>query len=154
MPFQVGNTYGGKRENSGRPPKIKKEIEKAAAEIAREFINRSVKPVMATYFQLAHGRIVNKWHEGEIVGKEFEADAATTRHFVDKLLPDEQAHQIPSLTVNFNHYHNSVSLHASGLPGAVLGGNGKGRKEGVEGVASEIGQGQNGLEFHHFEDVS
>jgi hypothetical protein len=96
MPFQVGNTYGGKRKNSGRPPKIKKEIQKAAAEIAREYINRSVKPVMATYFQLAHGRIVNKWHEGKIVGEEFEADAATTRHFVDKLLPDEQARQIPS----------------------------------------------------------
>jgi hypothetical protein len=96
MPFQVGNTYGGKRKNSGRPPKIKKEIQKAAAEIAREYINRSVKPVMATYFQLAHGRIVNKWHEGKIVGEEFEADAATTRHFVDKILPDEQDKQSPT----------------------------------------------------------
>ena len=64
-------------------------VQRAAKEIARAYIEASVKPVLATYFQLAHGRIVNKWHEGKIVGQEFEADAGTTRHFIDKLLPDE-----------------------------------------------------------------
>jgi hypothetical protein len=131
MPFQVGNTYGGKRENSGRPPKIKKEIEKAAAEIAREFINRSVKPVMATYFQLAHGRLVNKYHEGLIVGQEFEADAPTTRHFVDKLLPDEQQTQNPSnLTIliaqaTIQRHNPEAGLRSDSLQILVSGDNGK-----------------------------
>src|SRR5688500_10214878 len=89
MPFQPGNKLTVRRRNSrgGRPSKQRKEIQKAAREIARQYIDASVKPVMQTYFQLAHGRLVNKYHEGKIVGQEFEADAATTRHFIDKILP-------------------------------------------------------------------
>ena len=90
MPFQKGNKLapGGARPNSGPKSKERHEIEQTASEIAYRYIETSVKPVMHTYFQLAHGRLVNKWHDGEIVGQEFEADAATTRHFVDKLLPE------------------------------------------------------------------
>jgi hypothetical protein len=89
MPFQPGNKLTARRKNhnGGRPSNQKKEIQKAAREIARQYIDASVKPVMQTYFQLAHGRLVNKYHEGKIVGQEFEADAATTRHFIDKILP-------------------------------------------------------------------
>ena len=90
MPFQKGNKLspGGKKGGKGgRPSKEKKEIQKAAAEIAREYIERSIKPVLHTYFQLAHGRLVNKYHEGQVVNQEFEADAPTTRHFIDKLMP-------------------------------------------------------------------
>jgi hypothetical protein len=89
MPFEKGNKLGkGGPRGGGRPSKTKQEIKRAAAEIARDYIEASVKPVVQTYFQLAHGRLVNKWHEGKIAGQEFEADAATTRHFIDKLLPD------------------------------------------------------------------
>lgn len=88
--FQRGHKLakGGKRPGAGRKRKEEVAIRKAAAQVAKEYIEASVKPVMHTYFQLAHGRLVNKYHEGAIVGQEFEADAATTRHFVDKLLPE------------------------------------------------------------------
>jgi len=93
MPFKAGEKLpgqGGYRANAGRPKKQEADIRQAAAVLARQYIDTSVKPVMHTYFQLAHGRLVNKYHEGKIVGQEFEADAATTRHFVDKLLPDDK----------------------------------------------------------------
>ena len=92
MPFQPGNKLTAKRKNhnGGRPSNQKREIQKAAREIARDYIEASVKPVMMTYFQLAHGRLVNKYHEGKVIGQEFEADAATTRHFIDKILPPVQ----------------------------------------------------------------
>lgn len=89
--FQKGHKFakGGKRNPpGGRPTKEQKEIERKAADLAREYIERSVKPVMHSYFQLAHGRLVNKYHEGVIIGQEFEVDAPTTRHFVDKLVPE------------------------------------------------------------------
>lgn len=125
--FEKGHKLakGGKREGAGRPSNQQKEIAKAAAEIAKDYIERSVKPVMLTYFQLAHGRIVNKWHEGKIVGQEFEADAATTRHFVDKLVPtskqepdgDPQAR--PIYFVQFN------ALSQGGLPSKEIVVNGE-----------------------------
>lgn len=88
--FKKGNKLakGGRRKGAGRKPDNFVQVQKAAADIAREYIEASVKPVMHTYFQLAHGRLVNKYHEGQIVGQEFEADAPTTRHFIDKLLPE------------------------------------------------------------------
>jgi hypothetical protein len=89
MKFEPGNQLAKRRKTraGGRPSNQSKKVQKAALEIAREYIEASVKPVMMTYFQLAHGRLVNKYHEGKIVGQEFEADAATTRHFIDKILP-------------------------------------------------------------------
>lgn len=92
MPFEPGNKLGkgGARVRAGRKNNQHKAIQKAARQIAREYIEASVKPVMMTYFQLAHGRLVNKYHEGKIIGQEFEADAATTRHFIDKILPTVQ----------------------------------------------------------------
>lgn len=129
--FEPGNKLakGGKRAGAGRPPKAQQEIKKAAAQIARDYIERSVKPVMHTYFQLAHGRMVNKWHEGQIVGQEFEADAPTTRHFIDKLLPDEQNEpQAPHITVNiglFSSRESGPELRADSLSIRLNGSNGK-----------------------------
>lgn len=140
MKFEPGNRLakGGKRPGAGRKPRVAVEADKSAAVRVREILDRDAEKLAVRYVSRALGKRGDK----------------VLTHAIDKLLPDEQASQIPSLTVNFNHYHNSVSLHAQGLPGAVLGGNGKGRKKSAEGVASEVGQGQNGLEFHHFEDVS
>ena len=66
-------------------------------------------------------------------------------HAIDKLLPDEQLIQIPSLSVNFNHY--SVQLHATGVSSAVLGGNGQGSQAGDEGVAWRSGKDKTDLNF-------
>ena len=134
MPFQKGIKLpgqGGYRKNAGRKSEVHREITKKAAEIARDYIERSVKPVMATYFQLAHGRYVNKWHEGVRVGVEFEADPATTRHFVDKILPDEQETQQHSgITVNIGIVQQQrrdsaePELRSNGLQIRLGGGNG------------------------------
>ena len=89
MAFKV-KPHGGARPGAGRPKKAYIETKKAAKDIARAYIEASIKPVLHTYFQLAHGRMVNKYHEGKVVGQEFEADAPTTRHFIDKVLPEEK----------------------------------------------------------------
>lgn len=115
MPFRKGHKLakGGRRKGAGRKSKTTKEIEKRAEEIARDYIERSIKPVMHTYFQLAHGRMVNKYHEGVVVNQEFEADAATTRHFIDKLLP--AAKQEVGLDVGV---HGTVNVYTNVDPDA------------------------------------
>src|SRR4029453_6860639 len=113
MRFQKGNKagQGGLRNPpGGRPTKEQQEIKKAAAEIARDYIERSVKPVMHTYFQLAHGRLVNKWHEGQIAGQEFEAAPATTRHCVNKILPAEQMESAQPIQINFIQFGRDRSF--------------------------------------------
>ena len=74
MPFQSGNKYGGKRANAGRPSKKQVIEELTAAQKAREYLERNVDKVMGCYLGLAGS--------GQ--------DPATTRHFVDKILPDDQ----------------------------------------------------------------
>ncbi len=106
MRFQPGHKLarGGKRDGAGRPKKDHAEVEAAATQIAWNYINASVKPVLHTYFQFAHGRLINKYGSlgGDggtgVVGQEFEADPATTRHFIDKIAPtiDGQTQDKPS----------------------------------------------------------
>lgn len=136
MRFEKGNKLakGGKRPGAGRPKQVTSanEIKKRAAEIARDYIEASVKPVMATYFQLAHGRMVNKWHDGKIVGAEFEADASTTRHFVDKLLPDEINAQTQNRPIQVNVIIESglgTESPGNGRPVLVIGGEGNGYED-------------------------
>lgn len=90
--FEKGHKFatGGARPGSGRKPKAYIETKQAARDMAKAYIEASIKPVMHQYFQLAAGRMVDKWHEGKVCGQSFEADAPTTRHFVDKLLPEEK----------------------------------------------------------------
>lgn len=158
MPFRKGKdpnrAPGGKRKGAGRKRKQVVQIQKAAAVIAREYIEACVKPVMATYFQLAHGRLVNQYHEGKIIGQEFEADPGTTRHFVDKLLPDEQIKSAQPLQITFVQFNNTVQLSPKGLPTPVLESNGNGDQASGQGVAQAERQGQDGLKFRDFEDVS
>ena len=154
--FVNGNKAGkgGKRRGAGRKSKEVVQIKKAAAEVAREYIEASVKPVISTYFQLAHGRLVNKWHEGQIVGQEFEADPATTRHFIDKLLPDEQADSQRPLQINFVQFDGySLPLSPARLPVTILAGNGNGHQTRIESLASPEREGQDGLKFHDFKNV-
>ena len=154
MPFQKGNTYGGKRLKAGRPSKIKQEIKKAAAEIAREYIETNMEPVLSNYLKLAKGYYDTRYTESGFEYEVFISDGPTTRHFIDKLLPDEQTDQTRPIQIQFVQYNNSVQLHAEGLPVTVLAGNGNGHQASVSGVASEKREGQDMLEFHDFEDVS
>jgi hypothetical protein len=90
MPFRKGNKYGkGGRNNppGGRPTKTQQEIKKAAKEIAQEYIEKHIKPLMETYMGLAAGKVVERQTaEGK---KKFElsVDPSTTRDAVGKLLP-------------------------------------------------------------------
>lgn len=154
MPFEVGNTYGKRpKPNAGRPPKVKQEIKKAAAEIAREFIEENVKPVLANYLRLAEGYYDTRYSENGTPYEVFITDGPSTRHFVDKILPNEQAEQSRPLQINFINYH-PVQLHSQVVSSTVLAGDGNGHDPSGKGVAPAIGQGQNGLKFHNFEDVS
>ncbi len=80
---------GGKREGAGRKTNERKRIESRAQEIAQEFIERNIKPVLKSYLQLAGGRKVKDRNAetGKVLYTELEADSATTRHYIDKLIP-------------------------------------------------------------------
>lgn len=57
--------------------------------IAREFIEKNIKPVLETYLKNAQGHWEKRWTEGK-EPKEYEVwvvDAPTTRHWVDKFIP-------------------------------------------------------------------
>lgn len=75
---------GGKRNPSGgRPTKETQEIKRQAAQIAQEFIDKNIKPIMETYVGLAAGKTIKRNN------KKFKllVDPSTTRDAVAKLLP-------------------------------------------------------------------
>lgn len=84
--FSPGGTKGNK---GGRPSREKKRIKKAAEALARQYIERHIKPVLLAYKQLAGGRkIKHRSVDGKkVLYTEFEADPATTRHYIDKFMP-------------------------------------------------------------------
>ncbi len=90
MKFQQGNKLarGGLRNPpGGRPSKEKTEIKKEAAVIAREYIEKHVKPILEVYTALAGGQVVERMtSEGK---KEFilEVNPKTNMDAVGKLLP-------------------------------------------------------------------
>lgn len=162
MPFQTGNKLspGGKKGNKGgRPSKSKKEIARAAAEIARDYIEQHIQPVLNNYLKLAKG-----WDEKRYTAlgneyEEFRYDGATTRHFVDKLLPTVKGDDgsPPAVTYNFIQFnHNPAQLSSQGLPVTVLAGDdGREAEEaGGESLAPAQRERQDGFEFHSFSNVS
>ena len=86
-------------------------------------------------------------------------DAATIRHAIDKLLPDEQPATIQPTAVSFQFvqftsHNNTLQLPSTPVPATVLvGDDGRQEEPGREGMASEIGEGQDGLKFHSFTNV-
>jgi hypothetical protein len=89
--FEKGNKLapGGKRPGAGRPSKQVKANKIAAAEIARQYIEKNIKPVLKTYRKNAEGHYENRWTEGK-APKKYEVwvvDAASTRHWIDKFVP-------------------------------------------------------------------
>ena len=95
-PFEKGHKLakGGRRDPpGGRPTKEQQEIKKAAKEIAQEYIETHIKPLMETYIGLAAGKVVTRrTPEGK---KEFElsVDPSTTRHAIDKFIPPIEKHE-------------------------------------------------------------
>lgn len=90
MKFEPGNKLakGGKRDGAGRPPKQRTEVKRLAQDIAREYIAAHVEPILETYVGLAAGKVVERINENGKVELELKVDPATTRHAVDKLLPE------------------------------------------------------------------
>jgi|SRR5262245_38358234 len=112
MKFQKGHKLarGGLRNPpGGRPTNQQKEIKKAAKEIAQEYIEAHVKPLMETYMGLAAGKVVERrTPEGK---KKFElsVDPSTTRNAVGKLIPDakqERDEQQPPVQITFLQFTN------------------------------------------------
>lgn len=93
MPFQPGNQLHHTRrvKSGGRPPKSKREIKKAAAVIAREFIEEHIRPVLDNYLKLAKGYTETRYTQEGQSYEVFVPDGPTTRHFVDKILPEVNA---------------------------------------------------------------
>jgi len=110
MPFtsETARKYGGNRGGGRRPKKVV-DIQKAASEIAREFIESNVRAVLDTYLGLASG-----------TGK-FGIDPPTTRHFVDKLIPeiDGKENQRP-IAIQVIVEGQDVSIKSQGSGGEIL----------------------------------
>lgn len=89
--FQKGNKAapGGARKGAGRKTNHQRAVRKEAAVLAKEYMERCLPGVLAAYKQLAAGRKVKHRDPatGKILWTEVEADAPTTRHFIDKLVP-------------------------------------------------------------------
>lgn len=90
MKFQKGHKLakGGLRNPpGGRPTNQQQEIKKAAKEIAQEYIEKHIEPIMEAYLGLAAGKVVERQtRKGK---KQFvlEVDPSTVRDAVGKLLP-------------------------------------------------------------------
>jgi hypothetical protein len=134
--FEPGNKLakGGKRKGAGRPPKAAEQIEQRAADIAREFIESNVKPVLNNYFRLANGWLETRYSENGTEYDTFCYDGPTTRHFIDKVLPDEQIQpQAPVINVliaaGVSGNQSQPDVRANGIQislGGVNGRNGNG----------------------------
>jgi len=154
--FQPGHKLakGGKREGAGRKRKDHEAVELAAAVVARKFIEANVKPVLDNYLKLAQGYTETRYTAEGQAYQVFVPDGPTTRHFVDKLLPDEKHEPQPStFNIAFVRFDNTVQVQATRVSTAILADDAERQEAGRPGVASPSGQGQNGIEFHDFKDV-
>ncbi len=94
MKFTVGHKYavGGFRPGAGRPSKYKRDVVAAGRKLAQQYIAKHVKPVLKAYIELAMGCVTKKRDPktGEIYEERIPPDPATTRHLIDKLVPDSE----------------------------------------------------------------
>lgn len=80
MRYQIGNKcgHGGARKGAGRPRKKDVEILRAAKEIARDMIEKEVRPIMESYLGFAVGTL-KEWKTKKGKTKvEFLIDPPTT----------------------------------------------------------------------------
>jgi hypothetical protein len=136
---------GGRRNPpGGRPTNEQQELKKAAAEIAREFIETHVQGFLDSYLDLGTGKLIEQKNKaGKTVKVKFiPADPATVRHAIDKILPDEQMELTRPMVVQFLQFarnHNPAQLPAEELPAPILvGSNGNGDEAGRQGAAPAL----------------
>jgi len=138
--FEPGNKLakGGKREGAGRPTNDQKEeLLTLAQAIEREGQRRAAR-LAHRYYEMA------------------EQDPATMRHVVDgtRVRNAEQPAAIIHQFIQFTNNQNTLQLPAEAVSAAVLVSDERGQDTSSEGVASQERQGQDGLEFHSFTNVS
>src|SRR5262245_53912040 len=92
--FEIGNKMarGGRREPpGGRPSNLEKEINRRAEELATEYIERNIIPVLETYGKVAKGYTVHKvitTKSGSVIEwDEFVYDSNILRHYMDRVKP-------------------------------------------------------------------
>lgn len=87
--FFKGNKYakGGARPGAGPPTKATRAVKKLAAQIAAEFIEKHTREVLETYLKNAKGHYEERFTEDGKKYREWVVDPASTRHWVDKILP-------------------------------------------------------------------
>lgn len=146
MPFQKGNKLakGGARPNSG--PKSRAELQ--AAETARELFRKIIEE--------SSSRLANHY-----LRRSYKSDKVLI-NAADKLWPgDPKKEGSPSsIQINLINYGASsrdrdpAQLHSQELSIPVLGSNGSGDKEGVQGLAQEIGQGYHGPKLRDLVELS
>jgi hypothetical protein len=140
-PFQPGNKLakGGARPGAGRPSKAEKqELLTLAKAIEQEGLRRAAR-LAKRYYEMA------------------EADPPTMRHVVDGTRVNNGQQQSNSTTyqfIQFNNNQNSVQLPPEGIPTTVLVSDERGQEESGKVLASPIGEGQDGPQFHSFAHVS
>ena len=143
MPFEKGNNLGigGAKPGAGRPSKSELIIRKTAAEKVKQILERKASILAKHYLTRALGE------QGDRV----------LCHAIDKLLPpvkNDSTDQSPrpAVFVQFNNYPSQLPTQT--VSATVLADDGNGQdKECGDGVASKIGQGQDGLKFLDFKDV-
>jgi len=142
MPFEVGNQDHAKRlvRRGGRPLKAKRE----AAQIVKDILQANAQKLSRQYIK----RALDKYGDRVLC------------HAIDKLLPDDHATTQPTTIIHqFIQFGasdpNTIQLHPEELPSPVLGSDDSGAQEaGGNDMASEVRQGQDGVEFRSFANVS
>jgi hypothetical protein len=138
--FVKGNTFGGYRENSGRPTKDEQEERLTLLEALEREEQKRAARLAKRYYEMA------------------EEDPATMRHVVDGKRPRNAEQQQPTAVIHqfiqFSNNQNTLQLPAEELSGAVLGSDDSAAQEtGSDDLAPEKRQGQNGIEFRSFANV-
>ncbi|MDP2604572.1 MAG: hypothetical protein Q8S00_18600 [Deltaproteobacteria bacterium] len=90
--FEKGNKRGkgGRRDPAGgRPTGEQTKVKKLVHELAGDYIEKNIQPVLETYHRLAVGKLLEfTTKKGKKVKFKLHVDPATTRHWIDKLVPN------------------------------------------------------------------
>ena len=136
MLFQPGHKLakGGARPGAGRPPKG----QKSAAQIIKDILDANAAKLGNRFIDRALGQMGDK----------------VLCEAINKLLPNEQTSQPTSITINYVRFDNTVAVSPPQLPVTILEGDAVREEPSRASLAPPSGQGQNGLKFHDFKDVS
>jgi hypothetical protein len=102
---------GGARPGAGPKTAVEKQARKMAEDIAREFIEKNLKPVLKVYKQLAGGRPVKHYNQktGEHIYTEIEVDTGVLKHYMDRVIPprapeDRDRNAVPPM----GYFHDNL----------------------------------------------